>query len=263
MIDATLGLHTPEVKLMAALVAVEEERRKNETDEAVTLAELESRYFGSEVGAIRRTFNRISISKMKMGGTLLDFGCGGSRWKEDYWPKFSSVTAVEVDKRALEDVKENFNHVVAAYTSNGLVDPALLETQGFDVVLSSSVVGYILPIQAEHHLQCCFDLLKPGGQLVLTRVRAYTLYDLVRAKRLAISGLASFSYGYSVRELRDLLTRIGFQNIEYTPLGVRLPIPMKMNQALYRVAPKLFGALFPRIFPFLKIQHCFTAARPA
>lgn len=262
MIDATLRSHTPEVKLMAALVAVEEERRKGEKDENLSLADFESTYFGTEVGFIRRAFNEITTSKMRTEGTLLDFGCGGSWWKEDYWPKFSSVTAVEVNKRALEDLQKNFNNVVPAYTSNGLIDPSALKTKGFDVVLSSSVVGYILPIQAEHHLRCCFELLKPGGQLVLTRVRAYTFYDALRSKRLSITGLASFSYGYTVRELITILKSIGFENLDYTPLGIRLPLPMKINQALYRIAPRLFGAWLPRLFPFLKIQHCFTATRP-
>lgn len=263
MIDATLSLQTPETRLMAALVAIEEDRRKSEKDEKISLEEFEYRYFGAEVGAIRRTFNQITLSKMKLGGSLLDFGCGGSWWKEDYWPRFNSVTAVEVNKDALEDVRKSFGNVTLAYTSNGLVDPLALETKGFDVVLSSSVVGYILPMQAQHHLRCCYDLLKPGGQLVLTRVRAYSLYDLLRAKRFSISGSASFSYGYSVRELTEFLTRVGFHNIEYSAMGVRLPLPMKANQFLYRLAPKIMGSLLPKIFPFLKIQHCFTAIRKA
>ena len=250
-----------ELKIFECFVSVEEDRRARESKTRTeSLEEFEKRYHGVEVGWIRRAFNRATLSHLRLGGDLIDYGCGSYWWKE-YWPHYDNVYAVEVVKQQLEDIGVRYPQARLIYTRNGLVDPNALDIKKFDVVMSSSVVGYILPIQAKYHLQSCHDLLKPGGQLMLTRIRAFNVYDFVRSNRLTCVADTSFSYAYTASELRRELEKLGFKDIQYHVQGVRLPIPWKAQQFLYRMFPVFMTSVAPRLFPILKVHHMLTATR--
>ena len=240
--------------VFAALCAAEAERRAGQ--QGASLEALERTYFGPEVGAIRRRFNQITRRHMRLGGDLLDFGCGGPWWKDELWAGFASVTAADIDRGALEAVGRAHPEASLWYTANGAIDAE----RRFDVVLSSSVLGYILPVQAEHHVAACHALLREGGQLVLSRVLAFGLTGFLRARRLVAVEGTSFAYQYRRRELARLLRRHGFRRLRYVHLGIRFPgLPWRLNQALYRGVPGLMSGLGPRALPFLRVQHMFVA----
>jgi 2-polyprenyl-3-methyl-5-hydroxy-6-metoxy-1,4-benzoquinol methylase len=248
--------------VFAALAAAEAARRgAQQTD---SLEALERTYFGPEVGAIRRRFNAVTRRHMAPGapgapgGDLLDFGCGGPWWKDEMWAGFASVTACDVDRAALLAVGRAHPRATLWHTANGTV----ASEARFDVVLSSSVLGYVLPAQAELHVGACHALLKDGGRLVLTRVLAHGLGAFLRGRRLVAVGEASFAYHYTRAELVALLRRHGFRRIRYVHLGARLPgISWPANQALYGAVPWLMAGLLPRLAPFLRIQHMLVAEK--
>jgi len=248
-----------QLTVFECLVAAEEKRRANQRqDIVIDLSDFERNYYGPEVGFIRRSFNSILLAKLKLGGDILDYGSGGVWWKSDYWPLFNQVVAVEVDRSALDEIGKKYPEVVRWYTRNGIVE----STRRFDVILSSSVLGYILPVQADHHISSCAELLKEGGQLVITRVLAFNIWAVLRSKRLVDVEGTSFAYHYTKSELTGLLEKHGFKNIHYIPLGIRAPIlSWKMNQTLYRLFPRLMGRWLPRLFPYLKIQHMAVAQK--
>src|SRR3989442_3321301 len=64
-------------------------------------ADFERRYFGIEVGNQRRYFESILRPHIRPGKILLDYGCGGTWWK-DYWRIPSHVTGVDVVPPNLE-----------------------------------------------------------------------------------------------------------------------------------------------------------------
>jgi len=244
----------------ACLVAAEAARRTNNRDDwaSLDLVEFEKTYFGPEVGHVRRVFNKKLMIHMKTGGRLLDYGCGGVWWKSEYWPKFNHVTACEIDDAPLQEIAKDFSDVRLWRTRNGIIETK----ERFDVVLSSSVVGYILPEQARHHLACAYKLLDDGGQLVMTRVLAFDLMAFVRSRRLVDIPGPSFAYHYSRKELENLLGEVGFKNIRYVPLGIRIPgMRWRRIQRLYRLAPGLMMDVFPYLLPFLKIQHMLIAEK--
>jgi SAM-dependent methyltransferase len=238
-------------------VSVEASRRDRQRNE--DLADVERRYYGPEVGAVRRHMNRVTRRHMRIDGDLLDSGSGGPWWKDEMWAGFASVTAAEVDRGALQAIGEAFPDVALWHTANGLINSG----RQFDVVLSSSVVGYIHPDQAAPHLAGCYQLLKDGGQLVLTRVLAHGLPSALRRRRLVTVENGSFAYHYTRRDLRGLLADQGFQDIRAVELGIRFPgLPWSFNQTLYKVVPALMGRLLPLLLPFLRIQHMLVATKP-
>jgi len=258
IVDATR--HSVALDLFACLVSAEETRRDEDRQKRPKdVAEFEKTYFGPEVGPIRRCFEAKMHRALGRGGALLDYGCGGVWWKDRYWNTADNVTGVEVDRGALEEIEAAFPKASLLYTSTGIVETE----RRFDTVLSSSVVGYILPEQADHHLRSCFELLKPGGRLILTRVLAYGLIPLLRSHRLVHVRGGSFVYHYTKHELIDALKSCGFINIKYHHLGVRLPlISWATQQKLYALAPILMTEVLPRILPFLRIQHMLTCEKP-
>ena len=241
------------------LVRAEAERRAGERKAARgSLDDFEKTYFGPEAGAIRRAFNRVLLDHMDTGGELLDYGCGGAWWKDEYWGRFRTVHAAEVDRSALEEIAAHFPAAVLWLTRNGLIETE----KRFDVVLSSSVVGYILPVQAEHHVATCHELLKEGGQLIVTRVLAHNLIAFLKGQRLVHVAGASFAYHYTKRDLVGLLKRQGFREIRAFALGARVPLlSWRANQALYRRFPTVMARLLPRLLPFLKIHHMVVARK--
>jgi hypothetical protein len=250
----------PSLEPYACLVAAESKRRDSNRRNQIggDLAQFEKTYFGPEVGHVRRVFNKKMMTYMKTGGRLLDFGCGGFWWKSDYWPQFSHVTACEVDNDALFEIAKYFPDVRLWRTRNGVIE----SEEQFDVVLSSSVVGYILPEQARQHISCAYRLLGDGGQLVMTRVLAFDLVAFIRSRRLVDISGPSFAYHYSRKELETLLKDAGFKNIQYVPLGIRIPgLNWLWTQRLYKFSPKLMSNVLPTILPFLKIQHMLIAEK--
>ena len=258
IVDASSNLEA--LEFFECLASAEASRRTRESKKRTeSLEEFEKTYHGFEAGWIRKAFNRATLDHLKQGGALLDYGCGSYWWK-DYWARYDQVYAVEVVKKQLEDIGARYPEVRLIYTRNGLLDPKVIGKK-FDAIMSSSVVGYILPIQAKYHLQSCYELLKPGGQLMLTRIRAFNAYDFVNSNRFTCVADTSFSYAYTASELKMELRKLGFKNIKYYGQGVRLPIPWKAQQALYRMFPVFMTTLAPRLLPILKIHHMLTATK--
>ena len=243
---------------LAGLSRTEAGRRDRDRGSYGDLAQLEKTYFGREVGHIRRAFNTTMMRHMRTGGALLDYGCGGAWWKEDYWPLFDSVTACEIDRSALEEIAAHYPETRLWWTRNGLAE----SDQRFDVVLSSSVLGYIHPDQAAPHLTCAHTLLRDGGQLVLTRVLAFDLIAFLKWRRLVELPGGSFAYHYGQDNLKTLLQNAGFRDIRYVNLGIRFPcLSWKMNQWLYKAVPFLMTVALPIIFPILRIEHMLVASK--
>lgn len=260
--DLTLRRSSPEIALFHSLVQLEKQRRREESGHwPATLLEFEKIYFGFEVGSVRRAINE-TVNKCFVNPaqkTLLDYGCGGSWWKDTYWPLFKKVLAVEIGEDVLLEIAANYpgNNVELGLTRNGLID---IDEQ-FDYVLSSSVVGYIHPTQAEYHIKSCYKQLKTDGKLILSRVKAFNLKNWLEGTRLKTSSTFSFSYSYRKHELISLLEKNGFRNIEYFEHGVWLPFGSRLNQLIYRCYPWLMQTALPVFMPFLRFQHMFTAEK--
>lgn len=229
-----------------------------------TLADLEKTYFGSTVGHARRAIQKQMIDLLPLrpkgeSNVLLDYGFGGDWFKDGYWPLFSKVIAVEVNPLGIEQVRGKWDHVELCITKNGLIN---IKNE-CDILLSSSVIGYIHPEHAKAHLRCSFDALKPGGTLILTRLKAYNIFQALHGTKMLFSGKGfSFEYSYRRHELEALLCQAGFTDIEYLPQGVWFSRFERFQQLVYKWWPTLPLLILPRIFPYAKLHHFLIAKKP-
>lgn len=200
-----------------------------------TLQQLETRYFGPEVGTLRRFIEERTIAKIHPVKEFLDLGCGGPWWKEHYWCIPKRVTGVEVDWAALVRLREAFPDISRhrlIFAPYGLTE---LPDESFDLTLSSSVVGYLLPSIARLHIAEAYRLTRRGGVAHFTRVRPQNIWTMASGQRLREIAPGVFDYAYSSSELRRELKEAGFAIEDCRSIGLRLPLPWKTIQALYRI----------------------------
>jgi len=129
--------------------------------------------------------------------------------------------------------------------------------ESFQQILSSSVIGYILPKQAEFHLSECWRLLKPNGRLICTRIKfARGLY---KPERLEESSLGSFVYSYKRKGLLEIISKTcnNYRILKYCGIGFFPPrISAKFGQKLYsyKVIQNM-DYLFLKLLPFWACHH--------
>src|SRR3989449_5114478 len=192
--------------------------------------DFERRYFGIEVGHERRYFESILRPHIRPGKILLDYGCGGTWWK-DYWSIPSHVTGVDVVPQNLESLRAAFPDQARfrlIYAPTGITT---LADSSFDQILSSSVIGYIHPKLAQIHLREIARLLKPSGTAIFTRVNAANYATPLKARLVETGG--GFAYSYSRRELRRLIEDSGLRVLEMRRIGLHMPLFRRQVQRLY------------------------------
>jgi len=238
----------------------ESRRRAREFGQFPALEEFEKGYHGIEVGSMRRYFNQELYVALDWEKPLLDIGCGGTWWKDEYWPRLPKVYGVEVVPEVLLALRHAFPDVRKyhlIYSPTGLTE---LTSESLPQILSSSVIGYILPKQAECHLKECWRLLEPGGRLFLVRINACRYRGFLRAGLSEIDGRpGSFNYSYRKNDLFRLLARCcpGHSVEVYRRMGFLLPhVSAVAIQKLYSLSVRrVVDRAVNRVFPFLSIHH--------
>jgi len=233
----------------------------------VSLEEFEKQYHGIEVGNIRRFLNKILFDSLDYSQPLVDYGCGGIWWKDDYWPRFPSVVGIEIVPQTLIELRGHFrdtNKYKLVFTPTGLTE---LPEQSFPQILSSSIVGFVLPKQAEVHLKECWRLLKPRGRLVLARINAYRFSDMLEGRLKERKNPGSFSCVYTKKDLFSLIRHCcpGYTVIRYKKTGFLVPkVPKHVMQKFYgyRFASAL-DAFVNGVCPFLGIHHFIILSKDA
>jgi SAM-dependent methyltransferase len=233
-VEAPSPLH---LDFLTSIAYFELQRRSSEIHRLPELAAFEQTYFGPEVGQVRRHFNGILESWIDFAKPLLDVGFGSTWWKETYWTRLPHVYGTEIVPQPLLEAKKQFpdtNRYTFAFTPSGLTE---FPSASMDQVLSSSIIGYILPPQADAHLRECWRLLKPGGRLILTRVKARNFKNIREGNSKYIDGTFSgFETAYTPESLLRLVKAHcpGCVVLEQRALGFRPPlIPWQAMQKLY------------------------------
>lgn len=251
----------PDHQWVKAFTAIEGARRASAQSEE-TLQQLETHYFGPEVGALRRFIEQRTLANIRPVSEFLDLGCGGPWWKDGYWSIPKKVTGVEVDWAALVKVREAFPDAARyrlIFAPYGLTE---LPDESFDLVLSSSVVGYLLPSIARLHISEASRLTRRGGLALFARVKAQNIWSLVERQRLRETAPGIFDCTYSTKELRRELEEAGFAIEDCRSIGLRLPLPWKTIQRLYRFSGmRMMDGLVNSASSLLAIHHMVVARK--
>jgi SAM-dependent methyltransferase len=125
------------------------------------------------------------------GQVILDLGCSWGYLLKLLSEEFSTRQLIGTDNHPLWDNRAHgwdytrLGDAIRFYAGD-LPGVAELQDESIDLILCSSVLQYMTPEQVESNLARAYDLLRPGGELIL-RTRVFTSYigaDLHRVIKL-------------------------------------------------------------------------------
>ena len=253
----------PGCEWLVDVTEAERNRRRNESFTGLPLDEFERVYFGIEVGNIRRYFEERMIRYIPGNcGLFVDYGCGGIWWKQ-YWRLPAQVIGIEVDESNLARLRKEFPDQKRYRLIHAPTGVTMLGDEIADVVLSSSVVGFILPAQADLHVAEIARLLKPGGRAIFSRVNAMNYGTLLRRSKLTEPAKGGFAYQYSRRELRRLAEKAGLKVKSTERLGFYFPLQGRILQQAYGLQiVRRLDRWFNQIVPGFAVHHLMVAEKP-
>ena len=161
------------------------------------------------------------------GAVVMDAGCGNGSFLALFQDRKWSLHGSDLSPSGIAVARETFPNIDFFLADGQNLYADFLATVGpVDVVLSTEVIEHIYDPRG--FLRNCYELLKPGGILVLTTPYHGYLKNLM----LALTGRMDrhftvlWDHGHikfwSRRTLSQALTEAGFTDIEFTGSG-RLP----------------------------------------
>ncbi|NXX88805.1 COQ3 protein, partial [Centropus bengalensis] len=167
------------------------------------------------------------------GVKILDVGCGGGLLSEPLARLGASVTGIDPleDNIRTADQHKSFDPVLdkrIEYKSCSLEEIVEESMETFDVIVASEVVEHVADL--EMFINCCSQVLKPGGSLFITTINktqlSYVLGVVVAEKIIGIvpEGTHEWEKFVPPEELERLLESNGFSvktvnGMLYNPLS--------------------------------------------
>jgi SAM-dependent methyltransferase len=163
------------------------------------------------------------------GARLLDLGTGHGTFARLAVEGFaSSAVAIEPDvRKVLATYRHPRVRFVAGYAET--ISGNLSDTSTFDAVTIFDVL-YRIPVAGwDPLLRLAYDRLAPGGVLLLKEIdpehRAKALWNRAQEKMADLLGMTlGDAFSYETRDqLRERLTRLGFERFEARAIGAGYP----------------------------------------
>ncbi|XP_065057079.1 ubiquinone biosynthesis O-methyltransferase, mitochondrial-like [Rhopilema esculentum] len=162
---------------------------------------------------------------------ILDIGCGGGLLSEPLArlganvtgidPVASNIMAAKAHANIDENVARNTEYLCS--TVEDMVDD---HRETFDAVVASEVIEHV-NYQLDF-VQCCSQLIKPGGHLFVTTINR-TIFSLLFAKyaaeyivRIVPAGVHDWEKFVTTSELVDMLRRSKLEMIQFTGMTYNL-----------------------------------------
>lgn len=244
-------------------VSIETQRRSMESaSRPQDLVAFEKGCHDVAVGNMRRYFQREMVRYIEPVDEFLDYGCGGPWWKEGYWHIPKRVTGIEINPAELLHLREQYpdsERYRLVFTPSGISE---FQDNSFDLILSSSVIGYILPSQAKIHVREMFRLTRPGGVAIFSRIAAANVGMYFKGNKFREGQPGLFFHAYTMPEFKALVRSAGFSVVEAKTLGLRIPISPSVLQALYgRNWMLRLDRVMNAVLPLVGIHHLLVAKK--
>ena len=167
------------------------------------------------------------LQDLPPGAVVLDAGCGNGSFLALFQDRNWSLHGSDLSPSGIAVARETFPNIDFFLADGQDIYADFLATVGpVDVVLSTEVIEHIYDPRG--FLRNCFELLKPGGALILTT----PYHGYFKNLMLAITGKMDHHFTvlwdhghikfWSRKTLSQALLETGFTNIEFAGSG-RLP----------------------------------------
>lgn len=170
-----------------------------------------------------------------VGARILDVGCGGGLLSEAMAVQNAQVTGIDLSEKLIDIAQLHLleSGVKAEYRVIAVEDLALQQAGHFDAITCMEMLEHVPDPHAI--LQACFDLLKPGGRLLLStlnRTPAAFALAIVGAEYIAQllpKGTHDYRSFIKPSEMASSLRAIGFElkdisGLSYNPLSKKASI---------------------------------------
>lgn len=167
------------------------------------------------------------LKDVTSGAIVVDAGCGNGSFLSLFRNRNWRLAGFDASPTGIEIARSTYPEIAFYLADGQTISSDLLKFAGqTDVVISTEVVEHLY--NPRGFLKNCFDLLKPGGTLVITTPYHGYLKNLV----LAITGKMDrhftvlWDHGHikfwSRQTLEQALRETGFTNLEFVGAG-RIP----------------------------------------
>ncbi len=169
------------------------------------------------------------------GARILDVGCGGGLLSEAMAVQNAQVTGIDLSDKLIDIAQLHLleSGVKAEYRVIAVEDLALQQAGHYDAITCMEMLEHVPDPHAI--LQACFDLLKPGGRLLLStlnRTPAAFALAIVGAEYIAQllpKGTHDYRSFIKPSEMAASLRAIGFElhdisGLSYNPLSKKASI---------------------------------------
>ncbi len=156
---------------------------------------------------------------------IADFGCGRG-WLANKLSQYGFVTGFDISEKSIQNAKNSFSEIqFHCLDASGEIPPHFHKS--FDLVISSEVIEHIQ--DQETYIKNFSELLKPGGQFILTTPNGKWFHDLYTSERE--SWKQPIEKWLTEQQLRNLFDQCGLQTENITSFN---------SEWLYDIRPKRF-----------------------
>lgn len=151
-----------------------------------------------------------------LGQNVLEIGCGPGHFLNACRSRGARVTGIDLSPHAVELAKAEFGIDVIYSSFEAAASEGVLSKQNYDLVFAFEVIEHV-----KHpgvFLSLVFDLLKPGGKLLLSTPN-FGLYYLMGKTAQVVNQCSEHLHFFDPDSLASAVTRCGFEPIEVTTLG--------------------------------------------
>ncbi len=173
------------------------------------------------------------------GGRVLDVGCALGWFLAEAKAQGWQAEGVEMSEHAANFVRET--HGVHVHTAR--LQEAGLEPGSFDLIALWDTIEH-LP-DPRSILRTCFDLLKPGGFVVLSTGNVDAWRSRVQGRNWALMRPPKHLYYFTPKTLRSLVDQVGFATVTvWQEPPQRIPAPIRaLATRVSDNAADIFGLL--------------------
>ncbi|MGI8480579.1 MAG: SAM-dependent methyltransferase [Chthoniobacterales bacterium] len=194
-----------------------------------------------------------------VGASILDLGCGPGTFLGNYAAAYDAGVGVDLARPQIEYANSKYRSERLRFEAKDAVGFA--GEQQFEVVVSIEVIEHLPITETQTFLKTIFDLLTPGGTVVLATPNYSSLWPIIEwfiSKKGPVNYLEQHINRFTVARLEQELTKAGLVVVSRRTIFLVSPflacISTRLARWVYRAEQ--------RLVPWLGSEIVISARRP-